>query len=206
MMPRPREFDIEEVLQNAMKVFWRRGYIAASMAEIYGATGLKPGNLYANFRDKETLFRRAFEAYTAQFRATLPTDCEGAAAIVAWLGTQARLATDDRECKGCLIINTIVERDAHSPATQRLVDARLAEIRAFFLENLDIAEKRGELADTVPGAQRADQLTGAVVAIMALARGGATPEMIWNVADAAAGAIFPGIRVPRTPKPESAAP
>ncbi len=76
-MARPKEYAVDEVLAKAMTVFWRQGYAATSMADLYAATGLKPGNLYATFTDKETLFRRAFEAYVEHFRATLPAGSTG---------------------------------------------------------------------------------------------------------------------------------
>ena len=67
------------MLAKATEVFWRRGYAATAMSDVYEATGLKPGSLYAAFKDKEELFRRCFEAYAAFFRRTLPTDRAGVA-------------------------------------------------------------------------------------------------------------------------------
>ena len=72
---------------------------ATAMSDVYEATGLKPGSLYAAFKDKEHLFRRCFEAYAAFFRQTLPTDRSGVAAIEAWLALQARLAAEDPDAK-----------------------------------------------------------------------------------------------------------
>src|SRR4051794_29274294 len=132
-MGRRREFQVEAVLAQATEVFWRRGYAATSMSDVYEATGLKPGSLYAAFRDKEELFRRCFENYAAFFRRTLPTDQNGLAAIRSWLELQIRLATQDPERKGCLIVNTLAEREVHSAATQALASGRLQEIRDFFL-------------------------------------------------------------------------
>ncbi len=172
-----------------MEAFWRRGYVATSMADIYQATGLKPGNLYTNFKDKDALFRRAFETYTSQFRATLPGTLSGQPAIEKWLSVQVRLATDDPERKGCLIINTIMEREAHSSETKALADERLDEIRAFFERHLRIAVERGEIHGDTDAAAVADFLTGAVFAIMSLARGGAEARMIWNVAEQALAAL-----------------
>ncbi|MGB6444815.1 MAG: TetR/AcrR family transcriptional regulator, partial [Xanthobacteraceae bacterium] len=36
-MGRPREFDLENALDDAMEVFWRRGYEGATIAELTGA-------------------------------------------------------------------------------------------------------------------------------------------------------------------------
>ena len=60
-----------------MTVFWKQGFTAASMSDIYAATGLKPGNLYATFTDKHTLFRRAFEAYAGSSARPCRRTCRG---------------------------------------------------------------------------------------------------------------------------------
>jgi len=188
-MARLREFKMEDVLLKAMTAFWRRGYADTSMADIYEATGLKPGSVYAAFKDKEELFRRCFEAYADHFRATLPTDRDGLPAIEAWLALQAKLATEDPERKGCLIVNTVTERDLHSPATRALAAGRLQEIRDFFQRHLAIAGARSEIPDHGKLDVQADALLGAVISIMALGRAGADGRIIDNVARAAADAL-----------------
>ena len=190
-MGRTRAFSVDEVLGKAMEVFWRRGYAATSMADVYEATGLKPGSLYAVFRDKEELFRRCFESYAAFFRRTLPRDLEGLAAIRAWLALQARLATEDPERKGCLIVNTLAERELHSAATRAMANGRLQEIRDFFLRELAVARARGEVRAGCAPEATADALTGAVVSIMALGRAGADRAMIEHVAQAAIDGLAP---------------
>lgn len=182
-MARPRLFKIDDVLRNAMEVFWRKGFSATSLSDIYAATGLKPGNLYGNFKDKDALFREAFETYAQLFRSSLPVGVEGLPAITAWLREQARLGREDPQRKGCLIVNTIVEREAHPPATQALAEARLAEIRAFFATHVGKAVEAGELGRETQREKLADALVGAVIAIMSLARAGASGSAIDHVAD-----------------------
>lgn len=38
---RPREFDRTEALNQAMKIFWQKGYTATSMNDLYEAMGIK---------------------------------------------------------------------------------------------------------------------------------------------------------------------
>ena len=188
-MARTREFDIDDVLQKAMEAFWKRGYAATSMADIYKATGLKPGSLYAAFTDKEDLFRRCFEAYARHFESTLPQHRDGAAAIADWLTLQAMLAAEDPERKGCLIVNTMTERDIHSEATKAMAKGRMQDIRDFFSRNLTIAAARGEIDPGLPADVHADALMGAVVSMMALGRAGADKKVIEHVGQAALAAL-----------------
>lgn len=60
---RPREFDIDEVLDKSTVVFREFGFHAASIAKLGSATGLTEGSLYKAFKDKNGLFSAAFERY-----------------------------------------------------------------------------------------------------------------------------------------------
>ncbi|MFC0842139.1 helix-turn-helix domain-containing protein [Streptomyces noboritoensis] len=48
-MPRPREFEPDAVVDQAMLRFWLRGYRATSVEDLVKATGVKPGSLYGAF-------------------------------------------------------------------------------------------------------------------------------------------------------------
>ena len=60
---RPREFDLDEALAAALRVFWQRGYEAASMADLTAAMGITKPSLYAAFGNKESLFKKALDLY-----------------------------------------------------------------------------------------------------------------------------------------------
>jgi TetR/AcrR family transcriptional repressor of nem operon len=180
-MARTRSFDEKLVVEAAMRVFWQKGYVATSMSDIYEATGLKAGSVYAAFGDKEQLFHKAFDHYTKRFYDTLPKDQIGLPAIESWLQIQADLATSDPTRAGCLIINTFAESLAHTPETQAKAQARIDEVYAFFSENLRHAINRGEIAQALDIAAAGDALVGSIVAIMILGRSGAPATTIQNV-------------------------
>src|SRR2546423_14201853 len=60
---RPRSFDADRALDAAVRVFWRKGYAGASLAELTRAMGINRPSLYAAFGNKEALFRRAIDRY-----------------------------------------------------------------------------------------------------------------------------------------------
>src|SRR6266566_9459401 len=64
-MPRPREFEPEQVLDTAMRQFWERGYRATSVEDLVRATGVKPGSLYGAFKGgKRSLFLGSLRRYS----------------------------------------------------------------------------------------------------------------------------------------------
>jgi len=65
-MGRPRSFDEEKALDQAMHVFWEKGFEGASLNDLTKAMGIKPASLYGAFGNKQDLFRKALERYRAQ--------------------------------------------------------------------------------------------------------------------------------------------
>ena len=61
-MGRPREFNAEAALDQAMEVFWRHGYEGATIAQLTEAMGINPPSLYACFGNKEGLLKAALTA------------------------------------------------------------------------------------------------------------------------------------------------
>ena len=101
-MPRPREFDEDEVLQKALDVFRARGFDGATLVELEAATGLGRGSLYGAFGDKRSLFLKALARYcdTAlqhRLEALEGPDAGRAEIVALTLGSAgAVLATKDR--------------------------------------------------------------------------------------------------------------
>src|SRR6202043_1716034 len=62
---RPRSFDRQAALRQAMQVFWALGYEGATLNELQEAMGgIAPTSFYAAFGSKEELFREAVELYS----------------------------------------------------------------------------------------------------------------------------------------------
>ena len=64
---RPRGFDREKALTQALDVFWRRGYEPASITELCTAMGINAPSLYAAFGNKASLFMEAVRFYEAKY-------------------------------------------------------------------------------------------------------------------------------------------
>jgi TetR/AcrR family transcriptional regulator, transcriptional repressor for nem operon len=168
---RQREFDTDRVLITVMDLFWQRGYANTSMKDIVQATGIQPGSLYAAFGDKEKLFQQAFKKYTQEFFfASIPRRASPLQCIQTWFEHLARTMASDPAQKGCLLINTAMERESHSPGTIAVVESRLDDIETFFRQNLTQAIQDGDLPNTFDADVNAKALLGMVVGMLAVAR------------------------------------
>ena len=58
-----KKFEPEVALSKAMEVFWKRGYEAASLAELLQHMGISRKSMYDTFGNKQSLFLKALEHY-----------------------------------------------------------------------------------------------------------------------------------------------
>src|ERR1700733_16129953 len=68
---RPREFDMDVALDQAIRVFCEQGYSATSIGDLIDAMGLASGSIYKAFRDKRAVFLAAFDRYVSLRNAQL---------------------------------------------------------------------------------------------------------------------------------------
>ena len=61
-----KQFDPDQALHKAMKVFWAKGYVGSGLNELLGAMGISRKSLYDTFGSKRELFIRALDLYAEQ--------------------------------------------------------------------------------------------------------------------------------------------
>src|SRR4051794_5154642 len=86
-MARPKAFDEDAALVQAMELFWQHGYAGASLAELTACMGISRQSLYDTYGDKHGLFLKALDRYCAligsRMLAPLTGTAPGLAAIEA---------------------------------------------------------------------------------------------------------------------------
>src|ERR671935_82642 len=105
---RPREFDRDEALERAMRLFWSRGYEATSISDLTQAMDITPPSLYGAFGDKKRLFLEAVERYEQEAgsfaRKALTSEPTAELAIRRLLLEAAKSFADPKNPKGCLMV------------------------------------------------------------------------------------------------------
>ena len=124
-MARHKQFDREEALDRAMRLFWAKGYEASSISDLLGVMGLNRASLYDTFGDKRALFLAALERYVREVNranlAILQSDGPAADALRGYFSTLVALSSDEGRL-GCMLANTAVEAEAlHGSTDDHLV-------------------------------------------------------------------------------------
>ncbi|MCL6414372.1 TetR/AcrR family transcriptional regulator [Aestuariirhabdus sp. Z084] len=158
-MARPIEFDRDQVLDKAMACFWQSGYEATSISDLVEATQLKPGSLYAAFTNKQNLFLLTLERYAGQSltrieeRFTQASDA--LSGIESFLGHMGQDCSNDREGRGCLLVNSLLEFASADPKVHQQIRVYLDRVEVLLRQQVQRAIDTGQLASGRSAAQRA---------------------------------------------------
>lgn len=145
---RPRKFDRDHALRQAMEVFLDRGYDGASLGDLTTAMGINAPSLYAAFGCKEALFREAVDLYVDSvgprtLDALAVRDVSARAAVEAMLREAARRFGNGR---GCLVVLGATHRTADNEAVFRDLTERRGQTQVLIRQRL----KQGIAAGDIP--------------------------------------------------------
>jgi len=179
-MPRSKSFDEDAVLDQAVQLFWERGYEGTSLADLETHLGLGRQSLYNTFGDKQALFLKALERYRRMAAggalADLNAPGAGLEAIRAFFrgGVESLTAAGNR--RTCLVVNTILERGSEDPDALLRCNHARDELERAFRRALAKARASGELSDSIDIEATATLLVVQDYGLNVLAKTGATAE------------------------------
>jgi TetR/AcrR family transcriptional repressor of nem operon len=140
-MGRPKQFEPDVVVAQAMQTFWTKGYADTSPADLAEATGVAKGSLYHSFGSKRELFGKALDLYgrmgvqlTEEFLSGPGTAKER---IRGYFVLAVDTDLDGPVRRGCLAQNTVEElggRDEEATRAVRRIEDRLIELFAARIE------------------------------------------------------------------------
>ena len=188
---RPREFDRDAALDAAMRLFWRRGYEAASLDQLRQAMGgLSSASFYGAFGSKERLYREALERYLRTHGLVVAPLWDDALtprqALEAMLRRSARLQTDTGLPGGCMLVLSATNLSLENAHLQALVTAERWRTRDGIGRRVDEAIRSGELPAGTDAVGLATMVEALLVGMSVQSRDGVARTAI----DAAVSTIF----------------
>ncbi|WP_426753920.1 TetR/AcrR family transcriptional regulator [Myxococcus sp. Y35] len=189
VMGRPRGFDRDEALVEAMRVFWSRGYEGTSIQDLVEAMGVNKPSLYAIFGCKEELFREAVELYdrTEGIHTTRSlNDAPSArAAVEGMLRANARAYIASEKPRGCMIVlASLLGTPENEMVRTFLAEKRLDGERAL-KRRLERGIAEGDLPASTDVRTLAAFYTTVLEGLSIQARDGASAKKLTTIIDAA---------------------
>ena len=156
-----------------MDCFWAQGFEQTSVRDLAERMGITGASLYNAFGDKRSLYRQAFVYYLAQTvrdRVARFEKLAPFAAIEAFFAEIVDHSVNDKQYRGCMLVNAALELAPYDPEIQKLVAEEMVFIEAFFCRCIEAGQKDGSIVSTRPAEELAKLLLSVLFGIRVLAR------------------------------------
>ena len=177
-MPRTAEFDKSQVLDQAMEIFWRKGYEAASLQDLLSGMGLSKSSFYLAFGSKEELFLAALTRYQDILETEFSMELSQAPGALVFLQGYLEAIADNRRgeaLKGCLLMNTASEFSQRNPAVAKATRQGVNRLTRLLAQAVQQAQAEGDVSAGADADQLGTFLLTTVSGLKTLAKAG-TPR------------------------------
>ncbi|MDG4868566.1 TetR/AcrR family transcriptional regulator [Guyparkeria sp. 1SP6A2] len=197
-MPRKPSFERDEVLEQAMDLFWSRGYNRTSMRDLKDATRLNPGSLYAAFQNKQGVFTESLGLYSRGLRREVESVLGGNDApldrIRRFFDHLVEGSHQDKESRGCLLVNTLIEAPADEPELRAQAGEALQYVERRFETLIAEGQRDGSIQSQRPAATLARTLMTGIFGMRVYSR---MPDGLDHIRDIV-NTLIDGTLDPRT--------
>ena len=173
-MARKRQFDPDELLESAMRLFWEKGYEATSIRDIVERTGVNQFGIYSLYGDKHELFLAVLDRYRDKIVGNVFGIVErpdaALQAIRQYFETLVACHALIMPALGCLMANTMAESAAGDEAIRERTQRHFERQRTGLSHALTAARRNGEIRADLDIAQTAEYLAVSVQGLAVYSR------------------------------------
>lgn len=183
-MPRAKEFDPEDVLEEAMELFWEQGFEATSAQDLVDRTGLNRSSLYNTFGSKQELYLRALDVYREKDAERFDGLLEQFDSALDAIGSvlMGAVPSEGSPC-GCFVACATVERADSDPDTRERVRESFDRMRDGFTALVKHAQVQGEIEAESDPVETAHFLTNAYFGMQTMAQIGLPRSVFEDIVD-----------------------
>jgi TetR/AcrR family transcriptional repressor of nem operon len=177
-MSRPKSFDEDAVLDQAMQLFWDRGYEGTSLADLEAHLGLGRQSLYNTFGDKQALYLKALDRFRRNTGQAALERFDAPAAGLDAIRSFFRFAVESLTApgprRGCMVTNAVAERGSEDADVLLQCNCAREELARAFRRALTQAKAGGEVSPELDVEAAATLLVVQNYGLNVLAKAGAT--------------------------------
>ncbi len=175
---RPRRFDINTALDEAIAVFWELGYHASDVETLCKRMGLSKPSLYNSFGAKEDLFIAAVERYMSLrnegVRAALDNGANPEESLLKYFHYIAECSSAQNQPKGCLVTSIAIPLMDQLPQLAGILRAKRIETHEQFTQFFQMYIDKGELPKNFDSNQAISLIQDLNAALIVQARAGSS--------------------------------
>jgi AcrR family transcriptional regulator len=188
LMARPKEFDRDTALQDAVNLFCNHGYEGTSTDDLLQAMRISRQSLYDTFGDKRQLYLEALQQYVAnsiadQIRALNSSTSVLTGLEAALLGFASKSGTAD--APGCMGIGATCEFGVSDRDVTALIATADKTLRSSLERRIREGKASGEISSEVDPRAAAQFIKATFAGIKIAARGGASAATLREIAQMA---------------------
>ncbi len=187
-MARPREFDIDEALSQAMVVFWEQGYRSCSLDNLIEAMSVSRQSIYCAFGDKHSIFLKVLELYRKENLTAIGEMLKEQGSPITVLHSFLSYAitpADERNCpEGCLVMNTALEFGTSDSAVTAEIQKMLSGMERLLVQIVARGQSVGEISIRTDASSVARILLNSLCGIRVLQKAGTSQKELKNIANA----------------------
>jgi TetR/AcrR family transcriptional repressor of nem operon len=191
-MARTKEFDQDQALDAAMRLFWERGYEATSIQELVEATGVQRQSLYDTFGSKHEMFLQSLMRYQAleghQLSELIQKHPKGGLRLIRAIFESCASQTVC-DARGCFVVNCAAELGSSDELVAERVQIGRDGMEGIFKRCLEQAAATRRLTNSSSVSALAQFLVNAFFGLRLMAKTRPTKAMIDNVVSVTLAAV-----------------
>ena len=183
---RPRAFEHDEALRQAMLVFWQHGYETTPLSLLTKKMKMNAPSIYSAFGDKKKLFLQALDLYVGkisdieEFVDRAPSAFEAAEQM---LRQSADRFTGETTPQGCMLASAVATGSPEAADVQSAASQIRAKIEGFLRNRIEVDVSKKILPKSTSPSDLAALTIAIIQGLSVLARDGASRKKLYRVID-----------------------
>jgi TetR/AcrR family transcriptional regulator, transcriptional repressor for nem operon len=184
-MARSREFEENEVLEKAVKLFSEKGYNGISMQELVDGLGINRSSIYDSFGDKQELFIATLKYYrqanTQQMLSMIEQSKDIKKTVRVIFDHIKTESVSVKNAESCIMVNTAVELSPHEKKIFSIVFDNMSTVQESLAKAIKAAQARNEVSKKNSAEALASSVLTAINGLRVAAKWGAEKKVYEDV-------------------------